>query len=106
MNIGFSDPTNPFLHRYHPMHDNKDWDFVPYTNAVEVPNITREAMNIYHRDQCNRGSGLWCGRGGRQLLRDGAGIAGTAGDLRGHLPCNESAASIDSRESRHERFLR
>ena len=42
VNISFSDPTNPFLHRYHPMHDNKDWDFVPYTNAVEVPNITRE----------------------------------------------------------------
>jgi hypothetical protein len=42
VNIGFGDPTNPFLHRYHPMHDNKDWDFVAYTNAVEVPNITRE----------------------------------------------------------------
>jgi hypothetical protein len=47
VNIGFGDPTNPFLHRYHPMHDNKDWDFVPYTNAVEVPNITREiSMNF------------------------------------------------------------
>lgn len=42
VNIGFGDPTNPFLHRYHPQHDNKDWDFVPYTNAVEVPNITRD----------------------------------------------------------------
>jgi hypothetical protein len=39
--IGFDNPTNPFLHRYHPMHDNKDWDFVAYTNAVEVPDITR-----------------------------------------------------------------
>ncbi len=39
--IGFADPTNPFLHRYHPLHDNKDWDFVAYTNAVEVPNIDR-----------------------------------------------------------------
>jgi hypothetical protein len=42
VNISFNDPTNPFLHRYHPQHDNKDWDFVAYTNAVEVPNITRE----------------------------------------------------------------
>jgi len=42
VNIGFDNPVNPFLHRYHPMHDNKDWNFVPYTNAVEVPNITRE----------------------------------------------------------------
>jgi len=40
--IGFDDPTNPYLHRYHPMHDNKDWDFQPYTNAVETPIITRE----------------------------------------------------------------
>ena len=39
--IPFDDPTNPFLHRYHPMHDNKDWDFVAYTNAVEVPTIVR-----------------------------------------------------------------
>jgi len=42
VNIGFDDPTNPFLHRYHPQHDNRDWDFVAYTNAVEVPNITRK----------------------------------------------------------------
>lgn len=42
LNITFDDPTNPFLHRYHPMHDNKDWDFVAYTNAVEVPTIVRE----------------------------------------------------------------
>jgi len=42
VNISFDDPTNPFLHRYHPQHDNKDWDFVAYTNAVEVPNITRQ----------------------------------------------------------------
>ena len=40
--VNYDDPTNPFLHRYHPRHDNKDWDFVAYTNAVEVPNITRE----------------------------------------------------------------
>lgn len=37
----FNDPTNPFLHRYHPMHDNKDWNFAAYTNSVEVPNISR-----------------------------------------------------------------
>jgi hypothetical protein len=36
------DPVNPFLHRYHPQHDNKDWLFRPYTNAVETPTIQRD----------------------------------------------------------------
>ena len=39
--VRFDDPTNPFLHRYHPMHDNQDWDFRAYTNAVETRTITR-----------------------------------------------------------------
>ena len=39
--ISNTDPTNPYFHRYHPMHDNKNWDFEPYTNAVEVPDIVR-----------------------------------------------------------------
>jgi hypothetical protein len=39
--VNFDDPTNPFLHRFHPMHDNKDWDFNPYTNAVETFTVTR-----------------------------------------------------------------
>lgn len=37
----FDDPTNPFLHRYHPMHDNQDWDFEPYPEAVESRSIHR-----------------------------------------------------------------
>jgi hypothetical protein len=41
LHIAHDDPTNPYLHRYHPMHDNKDWEFQPYTNAVEVPDISR-----------------------------------------------------------------
>jgi hypothetical protein len=48
--LAFDDPVNPFLHRYHPMHDNKDWDFVPYTNAVETYTVERsielEAITI------------------------------------------------------------
>jgi hypothetical protein len=39
--VNFDDPTNPFLHRYHPMHDNKDGAFQPYTNAVETLTIGR-----------------------------------------------------------------
>lgn len=39
--VGFDAPTNPFLHRYHPMHDNKNWDFEAYTNAVETRTIVR-----------------------------------------------------------------
>ncbi len=38
----FDDPTNPFLHRYHPMHDNKNWDFEPYPYAVETRTIVRK----------------------------------------------------------------
>jgi hypothetical protein len=40
--VRFDDPVNPFLHRYHPGHDNQDWDFQPYTNAVETPTIVRD----------------------------------------------------------------
>jgi hypothetical protein len=40
--VRFDDPTNPFLHRYHPLHDNRDWNFRAYTNAVEVPTIVRD----------------------------------------------------------------
>ncbi len=40
--VRFDDPTNPFLHRYHPLHDNQDWDWQPYTNAVETRTITRD----------------------------------------------------------------
>jgi hypothetical protein len=39
--LRFDDPTNPFLHRYHPMHDNKNWDFEAYTTAVETRTVTR-----------------------------------------------------------------
>jgi hypothetical protein len=40
--VDYNDPVNPFLHRYHPLHDNKDWNFQPYTNAVETRTIQRE----------------------------------------------------------------
>ncbi|MHB1309709.1 MAG: hypothetical protein ACYC23_21780 [Limisphaerales bacterium] len=40
--VNFDDPTNPFLHRYHPMHDNQDADFTPYTAAVETRTIVRD----------------------------------------------------------------
>ena len=40
--VRFDDPVNPFLHRYHPRHDNKDWNFRPYTNAVETRTIQRD----------------------------------------------------------------
>jgi hypothetical protein len=41
VDVPFDSPFNPFLHRYHPSHDNRDRDFVPYTNAVETPDISR-----------------------------------------------------------------
>ncbi len=45
--VRFDDPTNPFLHRYHPMHDNQDWDFQAYTNAVETRTIVRDIALIF-----------------------------------------------------------
>ncbi len=40
--VASNDPSNPFLHRYHPLHDNRDAQGVPYTNAVEVPAVGRD----------------------------------------------------------------
>jgi len=42
--LAFNDPTNPFLHRYHPLLDNKDWNFHSYSNAVESRDVTREIL--------------------------------------------------------------
>lgn len=39
--IPFNDPTNPFVHQYHPDHDNKDARGNPLPAGVESPNITR-----------------------------------------------------------------
>jgi hypothetical protein len=46
--IPFDAPTNPFLHRYHPMHDNRDWDFNAYTNAVETRTISRDVALTFN----------------------------------------------------------
>ncbi len=45
--VAFDDPTNPFLHRYHPMHDNQDAQFIPYTNAVESRTIVRDLALLF-----------------------------------------------------------
>ena len=39
--VPFNDPTNPFVHAYHPDHDNKDARGAPLAAGVEAPNITR-----------------------------------------------------------------
>ncbi|MDR0994357.1 MAG: hypothetical protein LBN38_07340, partial [Verrucomicrobiota bacterium] len=39
--LAFDDPTNPFLHRYHPMFDNKDDAFKPFAGAVESRTVER-----------------------------------------------------------------
>ena len=39
--VDCNDPVNPFLHRYNPLHDNKDWDYNTYSNAVETLSVTR-----------------------------------------------------------------
>ncbi len=40
--LPFDDPTNPFVHQYHPDHDNRDANLLPLEAGVESYNITRE----------------------------------------------------------------
>jgi hypothetical protein len=40
--LPFDDPTNPFLHAFHPMLDNKDWDFRPYGVDKESRTVERD----------------------------------------------------------------
>ncbi len=42
VNIPYNDRTNPFVHTYHPDHDNKDARGVPLGAGVESYNVTRE----------------------------------------------------------------
>ncbi len=39
--VGANDPVNPFLHRYHPMHDNKNWQFQTYADPIETRSVER-----------------------------------------------------------------
>jgi hypothetical protein len=40
--LAFDDPTNPFVHQYHPDHDNRDPNLLPLKTGVESYDITRE----------------------------------------------------------------
>ena len=40
--LAYDDPTNPFLHRYHPLFDNKNGQFEPYDGPVESRDVTRK----------------------------------------------------------------
>jgi hypothetical protein len=39
--LAYDDPVNPFLHRYHPMFDNKNGQFEAYDGPVESRNVVR-----------------------------------------------------------------
>jgi len=39
--VPYDAPTNPFLHRYHPMHDNLNWQWEPYSYPEETRAIER-----------------------------------------------------------------
>lgn len=45
--IPYNDPTNPFVHAYHPDHDNKDARGAPLPAGVESPDITRECTFVF-----------------------------------------------------------
>lgn len=40
--LAYDDPVNPFLHRYHPMFDNKNGQFEAYNEPVESRNVSRK----------------------------------------------------------------
>ncbi|MBR6023253.1 MAG: hypothetical protein IK066_12640 [Kiritimatiellae bacterium] len=40
--LAYDNPVNPFLHRYHPLFDNKDGQFKPYPGPVESRNVSRK----------------------------------------------------------------
>jgi hypothetical protein len=40
--LAFDDPSNPFVHQYHPDHDNRDPNLLPLKTGVESYDITRE----------------------------------------------------------------
>ena len=40
--LAYDDPVNPFLHRYHPLFDNKNGQFEPYDGPVESRNVSRK----------------------------------------------------------------
>lgn len=42
LTLRYDDSTNPFRHPYHPLLDNKDWDFEPYAAPVESKTVTRQ----------------------------------------------------------------
>lgn len=39
--LAYDNPVNPFLHRYHPLFDNKNGQFEPYDGPVESRDVTR-----------------------------------------------------------------
>lgn len=41
INLAYNDITNPFVHQYHPDHDNRDARFQPLIAGVESYNLTR-----------------------------------------------------------------
>ena len=45
--IAYNDPTNPFVHAYHPDHDNKNARGAPLPAGVESPDITRECTFVF-----------------------------------------------------------
>ena len=48
--LAYDDPVNPFLHRYHPLFDNKNGQFEPYEGPVESRDVTREITMVAGAD--------------------------------------------------------
>ena len=53
--LPFDDPTNPFLHAYHPMLDNKDWDFKPYGVSEESRTVERRISMDFNANAYTNG---------------------------------------------------
>lgn len=57
--VGCNDPLNPFLHRFNPMHDNKDGNWVTYTNGVETVDITRDFSLVFQASTNAQMRAMW-----------------------------------------------
>jgi hypothetical protein len=76
--LAYDDPVNPFLHRYHPMFDNKNEKFEAYDEAKESRNVSREIRLVAGRDGDGGDSGDNGDGGGVDVTADPSrAVAGT-----------------------------
>ncbi len=62
INLPFNDPTNPFVHQYHPDHDNLNARFAPLPAGVESWTVNRAVSFTFDATSPAGQSGAWGSR--------------------------------------------